>query len=158
MEIFLLRHGNAVPAAPSDELRPLSERGKVEVESVISARKTELTRVSLCLVSPYLRAQQTANIVERHLSSVKREDCDLITPSGRVVDVMRMLYSRSVTDEEHQSLMLITHNPFVEAVLGQMCAASPGEHRMGTASLAAIDFPDVVAAGCGELRWLTHAY
>jgi phosphohistidine phosphatase len=61
MKLFFLRHGEAGTAS-HDDLRELTARGRVEVARVASGRRANLQAVQWVLVSPIVRAQQTADI------------------------------------------------------------------------------------------------
>lgn len=77
MKLFFLRHGEA-GVASTDDLRELTARGRTDVAQVVSAQRTALVEVAQVLVSPILRAQQTADIacVEAGLRAVPRHTVD----------------------------------------------------------------------------------
>ncbi len=154
MELFVLRHGHAESNAPSDAQRALSSLGKDEVQQCMQKHAKDLSRVQKVLVSPYLRAQQSADIVLPALSGAERSTVDLITPSGRPKSVIDFLF-KEVQENDTSSLMLVSHLPFVGMLIDSLCDLDEGEIRMSTASLAAIDF-DVMAARCCHLRWIHH--
>ncbi|EXF44228.1 phosphohistidine phosphatase SixA [Pseudomonas sp. BAY1663] len=65
MRLWLLRHGEAEPRARTDAERNLTERGRRDVrENAAHLRGRALQAI---LVSPYRRAQQTADEVRRTL-------------------------------------------------------------------------------------------
>ena len=55
-----MRHGEASFKAPTDDLRELTEQGRLKIASNIEAKKNELQDARLILSSPILRAKQTA--------------------------------------------------------------------------------------------------
>ena len=65
MTLWLLRHGEAEARARSDAERPLTERGRKEVRRC--AERLRGRPLQYILASPYLRAQQTAEIVREVL-------------------------------------------------------------------------------------------
>ncbi|HEY1267803.1 MAG TPA: phosphohistidine phosphatase SixA [Candidatus Binatia bacterium] len=67
MEFFLVRHGDA-RSSSEDPRRPLSERGREEVEAVARAAANRIA-VSAIFHSDKLRARQTAEIVARFVST-----------------------------------------------------------------------------------------
>ncbi len=154
MELFVLRHGHAESEAPKDSLRPLSPLGKQEVEQAIQESADALVNVQQLLVSPYLRAQQTAGIVAELMGIKRLEACDLITPGGRPSTVIQHVYNYTEA-QGLNSIMLVSHQPLVGVLIDELCGLEPGRHRMSTASLAAID-SDIVAANCCHLRWVRH--
>jgi len=60
--IVLMRHGEAEHQAPSDALRPLSVRGRAEVQQSLDWLRQSVWPIQGIVASPYLRAQQTAHI------------------------------------------------------------------------------------------------
>lgn len=149
-----MRHGHAEPEAPCDRLRELSLVGEQEVRRAVVDNAGSLTGVGRLLVSPYARAQQTANIVKSLLDGVADLTSDLLIPSGcpnNVVDCVSDL----IADDSESSIMLIGHQPLLGVLLDQLCGLEPGRHRLATASLAALDF-EVLADNCCDLRWVRH--
>lgn len=65
MTLWLLRHGEAEARSRSDAGRPLTERGRKEVRR--SAEHLRGQPLAHILVSPYLRAQQTAELIRETL-------------------------------------------------------------------------------------------
>ena len=154
-DIYLLRHGHAEADAPRDDLRPLSARGEKQVQEVVEHAKCALGEVQACFASPYIRAQQTAELVKPVLQDVDWLTWDTITPSGHPQNVIEDLYKyqkRSAVD----SILLVTHNPFVNMLLDKLGGFDVGLYRMGTATLAKLSC-DVIAADCAHLEWIKHA-
>jgi len=70
--LCLVQHGEAV-SEEVDPRRPLSERGRVEVERVASFLSRAGLRVSKIIHSTKLRARETAEILARHLGAPTEE-------------------------------------------------------------------------------------
>jgi len=66
MLVYLFRHGDAVPAEV-DPKRPLSARGRNEVEGTARELMAEGAKIAEIWHSGKLRAQQTAQIIARDL-------------------------------------------------------------------------------------------
>ena len=82
MEIFVLRHGEAEPRAKRDHQRCLTERGQSEVLTTLKRGLGELQGVQKILVSPYTRAQQTADIAADLLPGIMLMTTDELLPGG----------------------------------------------------------------------------
>lgn len=67
MELYLVQHGEAAPEQV-DPARPLTDRGRAEVERVAGAAARLGLSVPLIRHSGKLRARQTAEILARHLA------------------------------------------------------------------------------------------
>jgi phosphohistidine phosphatase len=150
MRVWLLRHGEAEPKARTDAERNLTEAGRLEVER--AAAHLQEQPLHVILVSPYQRAQQTAEIVRQALGFTGPvETVPWLTPDSDPTDAMLYLDRRP---EQH--LLLVTHQPFVGALGGWLVSG----HRdvplpMATASLAELE-GEYLAAGLMRLVGLRH--
>ncbi|MCG6542546.1 phosphohistidine phosphatase SixA [Pseudomonas sp. KSR10] len=150
MKIWLLRHGEAEPRARTDAERNLTAAGRLEVEGAAAQLMDQTLQV--ILVSPYQRAQQTAEIVRQTLDFAGPvETVPWLTPESDPNDAMLYLDRRA-----EQNLLLVTHQPFVGVLGGWLVSG----HRdaplpMATASLAELD-GEHLAAGLMRLVKLQH--
>lgn len=114
MNIYLLRHGEAEARAHNDPARPLTARGKLEIEQVaqqFAARHISLDR---CFASPYLRASQTASLFLQFTApNLPVETVDVLTPEVRASAVIDFL-----DGVREQHVLLVSHNP----LLSELCA------------------------------------
>jgi phosphohistidine phosphatase len=149
MKIWVLRHGEAVPhGSKPDPARELTEQGRKEVLS----SATELVGQPLTAIyaSPYLRAQQTAQLVREALGfEPEIRTVEWLTPEvdpDRVADQLV-----SVSD-----VLLVSHYPLVGNLLSylQHGAGYPPE-RVGTAGLAELEGDELVI-GAMRLNSLKH--
>ena len=60
--LIIMRHGDAEPSAVSDKGRPLSARGRSEVQRIGRALAAHLS-IDKIVASPLVRAQETASLV-----------------------------------------------------------------------------------------------
>ncbi len=108
--------------------------------------------LQVILVSPYQRAQQTAEIVRQALGFTGPvETVPWLTPDSDPADAMLYLDRRT-----EQRLLLVTHQPLVGALGGWLVSG----HRdaplpMATASLAELE-GEQLAAGLMHLVGLRH--
>jgi phosphohistidine phosphatase SixA len=135
--------------AGEDAARALTERGRAQVRWICRQRAQELARVSAIWASPFLRTQQTAEIVAASLGLVVQSNPLLIgdTPEPLVLEAL--------AQASDFPLLLVSHQPLVGGLVNGLCG-SGNAHPLGTASLACLE-ADVWAMGCAELRWLQHA-
>lgn len=150
MRLWLLRHGEAAAYARSDAERPLTAQGRDEVRcSAEHLRGQALQRI---LVSPYLRAQQTAELVRSTLNlDLPLTTLDWLTPDDDPREVARHL-----DPFEGGDVLVVSHNP----LLGELVGFLVHGHlqlptAMRTASLAALD-GDLIMPGAMQLSALHH--
>lgn len=150
MKLWLLRHGEAEARARTDAERNLTAAGRLEVQT--SAAHLQGQPLDVILVSPYVRAQQTAEIVRQALGFTGRvETVPWLTPESDANDAMLYLDRRS-----EPNILLVTHQPFVGVLGGWLVHG----HRdtplpMATASLAELE-GEYLAAGLLQLVGLHH--
>lgn len=149
MTLWLLRHGEAESRARSDAERPLTERGRKEVRR--SAERLRGRPLQYILASPYLRAQQTAEIVREVLGlALPLTTVDWATPDDSPRDAANRL------DSYPGHCLLVSHNP----LLGQLAGFLQHGHLqepllLRTASLVELDGAAAIP-GLMQLAGLYH--
>ncbi len=142
MKLWLLRHGEAEAHASSDEQRELTAAGRAAV--LRSAEQLQGSGLQHLLTSPYVRARQTAALVQQQLAWAGNVSvCQWATPDGEPERALAELERLGV-----EELLLVTHNPFVGELAGWLLHG----HRqapvpMGTASLLCLEAPLPLAGG-----------
>ena len=145
MNLWLLRHGEAQPRAAQDALRQLTDKGRAEASA--SAQSLREANITCMLVSPFVRAQQTADEVCAVLNyQGRREVADWITPDDSPSRALANLDAY-----EGENLLLVTHQMFVGDLAGLLVHG----HRqqpfpMGTGCLLQLQ-GDAFAAGLMRL-------
>lgn len=148
MKIYLMRHGEASYDAPHDDLRELTDIGRLNITNNIKSKLDELGSVEKFLSSPILRAKQTACLSQEVLGRADTiEEVDWLihgsTPSAAISELAERNYS---------SVMLFSHQPFASYFVEELCGLLTGEVAMRPASIVAME-SDPVAVGLGELIW-----
>jgi len=152
--LYILRHGNAeAPALGNDAARKLTEIGVQEVLSSALQFKQKNETINQVFVSPYIRAQQTA---QHFLDSINytgvTTTIDKITPSGKPIDVALWL-----SELQLDSVLLITHEPFASQMIDLLSDLPlPHDFMMQTATIAAVE-GEILATACCQLRWIVNA-
>jgi phosphohistidine phosphatase len=150
MKLWLLRHGEAEVQARTDALRELTHHGRKQV--VRSAAQLVGRPLSAILASPYVRTQQSAQLLRETLGIAEEIiTVPWLTPDGDLAQVLHYLDTHS-----EQELVLVTHQPLV----GQLAGMLMHGHRqtplpMHTASLAQLD-GEFALAGSMYLTSLEH--
>ena len=150
MKLWVLRHGEAVPhgSRPHDSERELTEHGRKEVLS--SAAKLIGQPLTAIYASPYLRAQQTAQLVREALGfEPEIRTVEWLTPDTEPDKVAEQMVAVS-------DVLLVSHNPLVGNLLSylQHGAGHPPE-RVSTAGLAELK-GDELLVGSMKLDSIKH--
>ncbi|NMX91573.1 MULTISPECIES: phosphohistidine phosphatase SixA [unclassified Pseudomonas] len=136
MKLWVLRHGEAESHAPSDAERNLTERGRDEV--LRSAAHLIDQPISAIIASPYVRAQQTAELVRTALGVVPEiRTVAWLTPDSNPQQVLEKL-------DTDDTVLLVSHQPLVGNLISFLQHGHQRQPQpMHTASLAELegDFP-----------------
>lgn len=146
MKLYFLRHGQANWEGwdkPDDE-RPLTKKGRKEIEAVARALRKLPVRPNVILTSPLPRAWETANIISGELN-IDYETCPLLAP-GFDLNALRQL----MNEHMDRDILLVGHEPDFSRVIALLTG---GKVRMTKAGLARVDIEDG-ASLTGELVWL----
>lgn len=149
MKLWLLRHGQAQAEARSDAARELTAHGREEVRHSLEHLRG---RSPAILVSPYVRAQQTAALVHDALAlQAPMQTVPWLTPDSDPRDSLVRL--QQLAGDE---FLLVSHQPFIGALGGLLVHG----HRqqalaMHTASLALLEGEELIA-GLMTLQLLAH--
>jgi phosphohistidine phosphatase len=149
MKLWVLRHGEAEPyGTRPDSERALTDHGRKEVLS--SAARLMGQPLTAIYASPYLRAQQTAQLVREALGfEPEIRTVEWLTPETDPDKVAEQLVSVS-------NVLLVSHNPLVGHLLSylQHGAGHPPE-KVSTAGLAELK-GDELLIGSMKLDSIKH--
>lgn len=149
MNVWVLRHGEAEPhGSRPDPERALTAHGREEV--LRSAAELIGRPLTAIYASPYVRAQQTAQLVREVLGfEPELLTVDWLTPQTRPQTVLEHLRDRD-------NVLLVSHNPLVGSLLG---LAQHGHlqqpEQVHTAGLAELE-GDLPLAGAMTLKGIKH--
>ena len=153
MQVYLLRHGIAENGKPgsADSERALVPEGKRKLKEVLSVAKSAGAKPTLVLISPFLRAAETAEIAISVLG-LKKDDLvqtQSLLPTSDVRDAWEEI--RVYKDE--LALLLVGHEP----LFGRLFAYLLGEPDLlvdfKKGALARIDLDSFGPQPKGVLRW-----
>lgn len=160
MNLYLLRHGIAsdpgedgLPADLPDAERPLSERGRERMKSVIAALKKLELNFDLVASSPLLRARQTAEMVNVALKrSRKVKLMPPLAPEGSPKTLLEELLHVA---PRAQDVLMVGHEPYLSRLISLLISGSTSaaiDLRKG--GLAKLKLTDVRYGRCATLDWI----
>ena len=117
-----MRHGEAELMARSDAERNLTDRGLREVRA--QAQRLSGQSALQLLVSPYLRAQQTMQLV-REVAGLGQtpQTVDWLVPETHPQQVLEQLQAYDA------DLLLVAHQPLLGRLAGVLCQGSAAAGR-----------------------------
>lgn len=157
--LYILRHAKSSWKFPElkDFERPLSVRGTEEVPVMGERFKSRGQQLDCIITSPAVRAKTTAHLFAEAIGYPVDDISS--NPELYFAGKGMFLKAASLVDEEHQSAMLVGHNPAITEFVNAMTGSSidnvftcglvemrlPVEHwsevTMGAAELVDFDYP-----------------
>ncbi len=142
-----MRHGEAQDfveqGSRDDSQRALTEHGKQEANIMATWLQKMNVKPSQVLVSPYVRAQQTCEIVTAYMQS-NITTLDFITPSGDAKQVHDFIdgylneFKDKSSSNEH-SILIVSHMPLVSYLVAEL-TQSENAPIFSTAGVAEIEY------------------
>jgi len=148
MLIYLLRHGDAEEKGVSDAARELSRKGVLESRALAQKLKLYEPQLDRALMSPLQRARQTASMLRVVFPSTRFEVERALEPDSDVYALFESIENMNV-----QHLMLVSHNPLLSNLLSLILDGTLESRRPFECSHLYCIEMDVVAPGCGTLRY-----
>ena len=147
MNLYLLRHGEAEARAPTDAVRQLTIKGREDVEFVAKQFAARQLPLDHCFVSPYIRANQTAELFIRQLPTpVPLTTTELLVPEVRASTVISFL-NKNLND---RNVLLVSHNPLLSELNAMLTEGNINDmHILATSELVCISL-DIVGPGMGS--------
>jgi len=119
MELYLVQHGEAKSKA-EDPQRPLTERGREEVQRVAAFAAKAGLEAGQIRHSSKRRAEETASILAEHLSPAEGVlAISGLTPMDDVRPIAQALHKGTAP------LMLVGHMPFMDRLAGLLVTGDP---------------------------------
>lgn len=143
MYIFIMRHGEAVNAHQNDKDRQLTAHGQLQSNNsamwLADYCQSLGVEISLALVSPYVRAQQTFSIVNQRIGVDDHFNNSDIVPLGNAKVASDYINVLLAQRKNTQALLLVSHMPFVSYLLDELC----NEHHsmlFSTGGIVCVDY------------------
>jgi phosphohistidine phosphatase len=150
MNLFILRHAEAVPEASSDAERPLTERGTKQAKAVGRFCRDHEILPELVLSSPLVRAHETARVVAVALELVERlKIVDFLKPAMGVETVISSLEKYA----DRTSIMLVGHEPDLSELASVLLGSGTESLHIRKGTLLRLSLPKL-KPGAGTLEFL----
>jgi phosphohistidine phosphatase len=156
MQLLIVRHADAgdreefARTGQSDSERPLSAKGKAQMDSVAPALVGLMPEVGVILSSPYTRARQTAEILRQAWKAGPLEETDTLQPEMRP-----SAFGKYLAEREEDVVVCVGHEPQLSALAAWLTTGSADSYMdFRKAGACLVEFDDAPAKGAGLLRWL----
>jgi len=150
LDVYLIQHAESKPKE-EDPARPLTDRGRAEVEA-IGAHLTRLgIRFDQVFHSGKLRAQQTAEILGGCLKS--RVEARLgLDPADPVEPIMRWLSEQA--EVGMKSIAIVGHLPFLDKLVSILVTGSESEGVVAFQYAAVVNLIPKEEGERYRVRWM----
>lgn len=125
MEVYLVQHGESKPESEDPE-RPLTDKGRGEVESVARYIAERGAKVSQILHSGRLRAKQTAELFARYLVPAQG-----VAEQRGLAPLDDPGEAKQMVEQAETSLMLVGHLPHLSRLASLLILGSPEKEVVG---------------------------
>lgn len=139
MQLMIMRHGDAEPNFRDDQNRNLTTQGMIEVQKAGVWLHSIIQQVDYALVSPYVRAQQTFELMSDFVEVYQSETTHEVIPSGSASTVHEYVDALVAVKQNVDSMLIVSHMPLVSYLLDNFCGHF--ESRLfSTSGIAVLDY------------------
>jgi len=155
MQLFIVRHGIAVdredPKCPPDPERYLTEEGMEKTRQVAKGVAALGISADLMLTSPYVRAEQTAEIFASALGYAKQRirRSDLLFPGAEP----SLLFRELAKEKQASAVFLFGHAPHLDDVIATALGSKKHLTALKKAGVAFLELKRL-SPPVAELVWL----
>jgi phosphohistidine phosphatase len=155
MKLLLLRHAIAEDQAETqkDEDRALTKAGIQKMKQYAKIYAAACENIKLIISSPYIRAQQTAKILQ------KRAECEILTnscliPTTNPKEIFAALKGSELKVEMQDTVVLVGHQPYLSYLLANICQAPASSFVFKKGGAAFVEI-DSLEQAIGRLLWMS---
>lgn len=155
MDVYLIRHGDAVPlgegGVKEDAQRPLTKKGVAQAKRLTDGLQRHDVLPGVVLSSPLVRAWQTAENLLKDWPTPAPDlrECDELTPG-----TPRRQLARRLRDVGGEAVALVGHQPDLGEFAGWLIGGKKAQIDVAKAGVLYIRCPETVGKGRGELVWM----
>lgn len=157
MEFLVVRHADAGDAkefaksGKPDDLRPISDKGREQMQRAASALRQIVPRCDCIFSSPLTRAVETAAIIKSEFGLREAETTRVLIPEAD----LRAFEEWASNFGDSQCLVVVGHEPHLSRLVTWLMTATDDSRivlKKGGACL--LEFSGPPRCGEGELLWL----
>ncbi len=152
MNLYLIRHSTAekISLDKKDFDRELSEQGRSVLTNSIQSWKYYFEHIDIIYSSPLIRALQTAEIISSNFQNNPKIIKDNVLGSGgRTADLIDLLNTI-----EFENIAIVGHQPDLSYHVNNFCGNGTFNLSFSPATIAKIEFDNVIKYGKGRLAFL----
>lgn len=136
--ILIMRHGEAAPIETDDAGRNLTSAGHLQAEKMGRWLQKNHKPTGL-LVSPYVRAQQTAKGVKKCNHFLFEQTCADIIPTGNPKIAVDYLETLIALYPQCDAWLIVAHMPIVSYMVDELCVGNMPIFNTGAVAVIRYD-------------------
>lgn len=144
MKVILVRHAKSFydwSKYPTDDVRPLADKGRIRQEAVTYGMKKKNLTFSLIWCSPYTRAIETLEIIQRvYNTSLPVTTINELVPGGDEQNLLTLVREEAKIHPS-ATLLMVGHNPLLSSFL-ELMSTNEGLEDMKTSDVALCEVTD----------------
>jgi phosphohistidine phosphatase len=162
MDVLVVRHAlaldrdEAIRLGLPDRDRPLTTEGRTKMKRVARGLVSRVPQLSALLTSPWLRAVETADLLQKLYGSPKRIQTDALIPGAAPEELAEQVSALSPGSPSSTTpVAVVGHEPHLSSWVSWCLSGSLDsivELRKGGACM--LRFEERVGARCARLAWL----
>jgi phosphohistidine phosphatase len=151
VDLYLMRHGEAA-TSEQDARRPLTAAGRAAIERVAWRAATAAFRPQAVYHSGILRAQQTAEILARHIGASENVRArEGLQPEDAVEPVATWLLG--LASQDH-TLVLVGHLPFLDRLASRLVVGDEDTQVLNFQAGALVKLRARPGGGSFSISWM----
>jgi phosphohistidine phosphatase len=152
MNLYLIRHAIAEEESPSgeDSQRELTDKGAKKMRLIAKGLRTLGVEFDLILTSPYIRAQQTAEILADVFKKKQVTLSENLTPASDVNLLLAEINEKYTVD----SLAIVGHEPYLSALVSLLTAGGTAVEMTFKKGVCHLSTDDLHHSRKATLEWL----
>ncbi len=156
MQLFIIRHSLAVEMIESgvedDAQRWLSSEGIERIEDISEGIKKLIPEIDCIFTSPFVRAEQTANIIAQAYSTPPPVEVTPLLQPGADISAIDKLAQKILDDGK---AAFVGHQPDCSRIINELIGGTnPEAIEMRKGAVCRIDVKGAPLPGSGLLMWL----
>jgi phosphohistidine phosphatase len=157
MDVLVVRHGLALDREDAekqgmlDRDRPLTERGRKRMKRAARGLSRIAPDIVSLFSSPFRRAVETAELVEREYSDLEHAETNALTPDTSPEDLAHFL-AESIAEAR---VAIVGHEPQLSSFVGYCVTGEPRSVvALGKGGACLLSFDDAPGPKMGRLEWV----
>ncbi|MBT42374.1 MAG: phosphohistidine phosphatase SixA [Idiomarina sp.] len=121
MRLYIMRHGHAVLplSASADSDRRLTPEGEQEVATTSQWLAEQAGELDACLISPYIRAQQTGTVAMGRIKTRQCNNLHELTPDSEPSLALAAI-AAEIEANDYQQVLVVSHMPLVSYLVHEI--------------------------------------